>query len=357
MATPTHDEAHAVTDVYLSDLEARLKTEYAKASKEAKAKLDDYLRRFRAKDEVWRKRLAAGEVTAQEYRQWRTGQMIVGRHWLNVRDELARDLHETDKIARAIIDGEIPVIYALNRNFAAFSVEHDGMVDTSAYIYVPEAVAHIMRDDPDLLPPPGRRMKKAIAEGKALQWGRQQVQSCVMQSILLGDSIPHMAERVSDTLGARSLGDAVRYARTATTGAENRGRYDAYRRAEKMGVNLTLEWAATLDQRTRTSHRHMHGQRTTVDKPFVVDGQEILYPGDPKAPQHQIWNCRCTILSWVKGHERATRRESSGMGGLSFEEWLKAKPIYNPQDLPVKKAEAIKGAYIAEYKKARARLG
>lgn len=351
MATPKPDEAHRVTDVLLSDLEARLRDEYRKASKEAKAKLDDYLRRFRAKDEVWRKRLAAGEVTAQEYRQWRTGQIIVGWHWLNVQDELARDLRETDKIARAIIDGEIPVIYALNRNFAAFSVEHDSMVDTSAYIYVPESVAYIMRDDPDLLPPPGRRMKKAIAEKKALQWGRQQVQSCFMQSILLGDSIPRMAERVSDTLGARSLGDAVRYARTAFTGAENRGRDDAYRRAESKGVPLSYIWIATLDNRTRHTHRHLHGQRRDGER--YSNG--LRYPGDTSGRPEEYWNCRCAQVASVLD-DVDIPKTSPKLGELSFEEWLEAKPVYNPQTLPVEKAEAIRQAHIANYRKARARL-
>lgn len=355
--TPQHDEAHAITDVYLSDIEKRLKSEYSRAAKEVQAKLDDYLRRFRTKDEIWRKRLAAGEVTAQEYRQWRTGQIMIGKHWEDVRDTLAQDLRNADKIARSIINSYMPEVYALNHNYATFTVERDSLVDTDYALYTPDTVKYIMRENPELLPPPGNRVKKEIAEGRALRWERQQLQSVMLQGILQGKSIPELARDTAKTLRTRSLGDAVRYARTAATGAENAGRYDAFRRAEKLGVNLTLEWAATLDRRTRTSHRHMHGQRTTVDRPFVVDGQEILYPGYPKAPQEQLWNCRCTILSWVKGHEHETHRTSEKMGGLSFEEWLKAKPVYNSIKLPLEKQEAIKGAYIAEYRKARERLG
>lgn len=351
MATPKPDEAHRVTDVYLSDLEARLKIEYAKASKEARAKLDDYLRRFRTKDEIWRKRLAAGEVTNAEYRRWRMGQITQGNHWRNVRDELARDLRSADKIARAIIDGEIPVIYALNYNFATFSAEHDSLVDTSAYLYVPESVAYIMRENPDLLPPPGKRMTKRIAEQKALQWGRQQVQSCFLQSILLGDSIPEMARRVSETLGTRSLGDAVRYARTAATGAENRGRDDAYTRAERKKIPLTRYWLATLDNRTRHSHRHLHGEKRDGER--YSNG--LRYPGDTSGRPEEYWNCRCcqsaTVLDDVD-----VPKTSPKLGELSFEEWLEAKPVYNPQTLPVDKANAIKAAHIANYRKARERL-
>ena len=349
--TPTHDEAHRVTDVYLADLEARLRDEYRKASKEAKAKLDDYLRRFRAKDEVWRKRVAAGEATAQDYAFWRRGQIMAGQRWGALQATLAQDLRNVDKIARSIVDGYTPEIYALNYNFAGFAVERDSLVDASFTLYSREAVEYIMRDNPDLLPPPGKRMTKAIAEGKALQWGRQQVQSCFAQSILLGDSIPQMAERVSRDLGTRSLGDAVRYARTAATGAENRGRDDAYARAERKKIPLTRIWLATLDNRTRHSHRHLHGEKRDGER--YSNG--LRYPGDPSGAPSEIWNCRCaqsaTILDDVE-----LPKTSPKLGEMSFEEWLEVKPVYNPQTLPVDKANAIKAAHIANYKRAARRL-
>ncbi len=71
---------------------------------------------------------------------------------------------------------------------------------------------------------------------------------------------------------------SVRYARTMTTSAQNAGRYESFHRAEKLGVDLTLEWQTTLDNQTRHSHRLLHGMGTTVDKPFVVDGVKIMYP-------------------------------------------------------------------------------
>ena len=40
-----------------------------------------------------------------------------------------------------------------------------------------------------------------------------------------------------------------------------------------------------------------------------------------------IWNCRCTLLAWVKGYEGDTVKSSPKMGDMSFEEWQKAKAI------------------------------
>lgn len=100
-----------------------------------------------------------------------------------------------------------------------------------------------------------------------------------------------------------------------------------------MGIELTIEWVATLDNRTRHDHRLMHGQRTTVDEPFhTPDGYTIYYPADcteeSDAPQSEIWNCRCTLRPMVKGFERDTVKESPKMGDMTFEEWQQAKPNY-----------------------------
>lgn len=351
MATPTHDEAHRVTDVWLSDLEARLRDEYRKASKEAKAKLDDYLRRFRAKDEVWRMRVAKGDAKPEDYQRWRLGQIMAGQRWGALNATIAQDLRNMERFTHRITGDYAKEIYALNYNFAGYSVERDSLVDTSFTLHNREAVEYIARENPDLLPPPGKRMEKGIADRKALQHWREQMHSCFMQSILLGDSIPRMAERVSDTLGARSLGDAVRYARTAFTGAENKGRDDAYKRAEKKGVPLSYIWIATLDNRTRHTHRHLHGQRRNGER--YSNG--LRYPGDTSGRPEEIWNCRCMQVASVLD-DVDIPKTSPKLGELSFEEWLEAKPVYNPQTLPVEKAEAIRQAHIANYRKARARL-
>lgn len=352
MATPKPDEAHRVTDVLLSDLEARLRDEYGKAAKEAQAKLDDYLRRFQAKDKVKRKQWETGEITRRDYQQWRTGQIMMRQRWEAMRDTLAQHYRDVDKIARSVIDGYIPEVYALNYNFAVYTVEHDSLIDTSLTLYSREAVEYVMRENPDLLPPPGKRINREIAEGRALRWGRQQVQSCMVTSILLGDSIPEIAKRVSRELGSRSLGDSVRYARTAVTGAENKGRDDAYNRVGKKGVPLTRMWLATLDNRTRHSHRHLHGEIRKGER--YSNG--LRYPGDTSGNPSEFWNCRCSETASVAGLERDAPKTSPKLGGMSFEEWLEARPVYNPQTLPVEKAHAIKAAHIANYRKAAARL-
>ena len=215
-----------------------------------------------------------------------------------------------------------------------------------------------MREDPEMLLPPGRETSKAIAEGRAKRWEKQVIESVMMQGLLQGESIPHLASRLASAVADRDYKAAVRNARTMATNTQNRGRYDAYTRLENNGVELTLEWAATLDGRTRHEHRMMHGQRRKVGEAFEVSGIKIMYPaqtgtfgGVSKIPQEMIWCCRCTILAYVKGFEHDTIKESPKMGGMTFDDWLKAKPHPDPITKQRDIENAMKGKYIREYRK------
>lgn len=350
------DAGHEATEKIISEMEKKLSKQYAQAEKEVKAKLDDYFRRFEAKDAKWQEWVKNGVKTDKQYKQWRTQQIAQGERWTALKEQLAEDYQNANKIARSTIDGYMPEVYAINHNYGIYQIENGGELATSLTLYDRQTVERLMRDDPELLPPPGKAVSKAISQGRAERWSRQKLQSVMTQGILQGESIPKLATRLAKEVGESNRKAAIRNARTMATNAQNAGRYDSYRRARDKGIALTIEWQATLDQRTRHDHRMLHGQRREVDEPFEVDGIKILYPaqlkgGSSDIPQHMIWNCRCTLLAWVKGFEGETIRKTERMNGMSFEEWLEARPVYNPIDLPEKKAAAIKASYIKEYRR------
>lgn len=74
-----------------------------------------------------------------------------------------------------------------------------------------------------------------LAENKDLRWNRQRIQSELTQGLLQGESIPEIAKRMQKVTDS-NYKSAVRNARTMTTGAENAGRVDSYKRAEGMGI-------------------------------------------------------------------------------------------------------------------------
>lgn len=352
------DQGHKLTDKALEALEKRLYDEYEQAAKETQEKLDKYMKKFTTKDAIWKKSVEAGLKTQEEYDKWRLQAIAAGERWEKMKDRIVADQLHVNQIAREIMDNEMPSIFELNANFALYQVEHDAQIDTSLTLYNREAVGQILRDDPDLLLPPGRRVSQQIQEGKAQRWERQKIQSVMTQGILQGESIPKLASRLASAVADSDYKAAVRNARTMATNAQNAGRYDAYNRLTNNGVELTLEWAATLDNRTRHEHRLMHGQRRDVGEPFEVSGVKIMYPaqtgsfmGISNLPQETIWNCRCTLLAFVKGYEHDTIKHSDKMGNMTFEEWLEAKPksqnILHQKNL----GEQIEGSYIKQYRK------
>ena len=351
------DRGHERTEQIINKIEGRLRAEYEQAAKDLKETIDDYFKRFELKDKKWQEWVNDGKRTQEQYDAWRSQQVMQGKRWKALKEQVATDMLNVAQNARQISQSYIPEIWELNANYGLYQVEVGSgyKLPSSLTLYNRDAVARIVKEEPDLMPM-GKQVLGDIARGKTKRWERQRLQSIATQGILQGKSNVRIAQDIANTLADGDFKSSMRYARTMSTNAQNGGRYDAYRRLEYNGVPLTLEWAATLDMRTRTSHRLMHGQRRNVNEPFEVDGVEILYPGwlgtqkgDYKVPPDQLWNCRCTILAWVKGFEHDTITDSDKMGDMSFEEWLDAKPKPEPITKQRDIGEAMRMKYTREY--------
>lgn len=351
------DEAHILTDKELEQLEKRIAREYAQAVKDMRRKLREYMEQFEEGKAAQKALLDAGKITKKQYQDWVYRHTMMGNQWRDMKNVLAEDMRNASDIALRMSRDQMADIYALNANYAMFQIEHDFAIDTGFTLYNHDTAEYLLSEQRQLMPGPSAKKAKEIAENKAMQWNRQKIQSAVLQGVLQGESPYDVAKRLT---GVAQMGynASVRYARTMTTSAQNAGRYNSYRRAKGLGVDLTIEWQATLDGRTRHEHRMMHGQRRDVDEPFEVDGVKILYPaqsdgpGSSDIPQSLIWNCRCTLLAWVKGFEGDTVKSSPKMAGMSFEEWQHAKEPKNPKAVPKpepkKLTEAERAAQLAE---------
>ena len=331
------DLGHVLTDKELEALEKRIAEEYAKASRDMKRKYREYMAKFederQKKNQLWKD----GKITKKEYTDFVYRKTMVGNRWKEMQQVLAADLQHADEMALGIARDKMPDIFALNANFGTYDIEHGGKIDTGFTLYNHDTAAYLM-EDRQLMPGPSTKKAKEIAADKSMQWNQRHIQSAVLQGVLQGESPYKVAERLTG-VAQMGLNASIRYARTMTTSAQNAGRYESYRRAKNLGVDLTIEWQATLDGRTRHEHRMMHGQRRKVDEPFELDGVKILYPaqssgaGSSDIPQSMIWNCRCTLLAWVKGFEGDTVKSSPKMGEMSFEEWQHEK---EPKNKPKK---------------------
>ena len=324
------DLAHRLTDKELAALEKRIATVYAEARDDISDKVNAYFAEFAERDKEARALIGTvvnGKTyTEQDYKQWRLEQMGRGKRFEALRDRLAQRMTDANQVAAAYINDTTPGIYSLNRNYAAYTIENQIGADVGFDIWDEQAVRRLIVEQPDVMPyyPPER----AVNRGIDLAYGKRQISAQITAGILTGESIKGIADRLQANIPRMNRESAIRAARTASTGAQNAGRMDSYRAAQQMGIKLKKEWMATLDNRTRHAHALLDGQTVDVDKPFEVEGEEILFPGDPSAVGWMVYNCRCTLIADVDGVDTssALRRDRWGvLPNMTFAQWQNTK--------------------------------
>lgn len=306
----------------LAQLEARIKQIYGEAAEEVQGVIADYFEKFAERDKIQRKKLEAGEITKEYYTQWILAQIGRGERFEALRDALAERMTEANEVAVAYINDVTPSVYALNRNYAAYTIEQvTGFVAFT--LWDESTVRRLIVEQPDLMPyyPP----KKALKRGIDLEWGKKQITKQVTSGILLGESIGKISDRLQTNIPNMNRDSAIRSARTAVTSAQNAGRMDSYDAAEKMGIEMEKEWRATLDGRTRHSHRRLDGEIVGTDELF---SNGLRYPGDPLGAPSEVYNCRCTLVPRVKGvdNSNSLRRDRYGpLPNMTYAQWEKQK--------------------------------
>lgn len=319
-----NDKGQEYTDSVISELEKKIQKEYKQANDEVQQKVDDYFARFAKKDQKKQAQLKAGYITQEEYNDWRYGQVCVGERWKELKQNLAEDYVNANQIARSMVADRQADVYAMNHNFATYQVEHDSLMDTSYTLYNRRTVQNLVKDNPRLLPYLSKDSPtaKKLSERMDMIWNRQKINSAITQGVLQGESIPQISKRLEKVTDMNHSA-AVRNARTMMTSCENKGRQDAYDSLRDKGIDLAEKWVATLDGRTRHSHRHLHGTYKDPKTGLYENGLE--YPGDPFGEPEEIYNCRCCEVAEVLGFKIDTPTTSPKLGDMSFDEWLNAK--------------------------------
>lgn len=328
------DQAHEWTDEQIERLNRRLAREYSQAAMEMRTKLNSYLEDYEYANQSWKDAVRSGEATKEEYRKWLASQASKKRYVVDMTNRLADDAFNVDQRAFEIINDTLPQIYSENANWAAYSIENGIGRDTGGFaLYDQSTVRRLMlMDENDQVihevipigPPntPLQSLRVNLDAAKDVRWNRQKFTSAITQSILQGESIPNTAKRLSMVLNMdRNM--ATRAARTAMTSAENAGRVDSYQRAERIGITLEQEWMATLDERTRASHRLLDGEHVPVGQEF---SNGLKFPADPSGAGSEIWNCRCTLVAWFPDIEKEDNpRWGKLPKDMSYEDWKNRK--------------------------------
>lgn len=351
------DKGYDLTEKELKALEKRIYDSYREAYDGLTDIIKEYFAKFADRDAAEKARLDDGEITEEQYRQWRLAQIGRGKRFEALRDKVAERMTNANAAAVSYVNDATPGIYSLNRNFAAYTIEQV-TGDVGFDLWDEQTVKRLIAEQPELMPyyPPKRALKRGID----LAWGKKQITASVTSSILQGKSIKHMADDLQSRIVTMNRDSAIRTARTAVTGAQNAGRMDSYFAAEKMGIKCRKEWMATLDGRTRHSHAMLDGEVVDNDKKF---SNGCRFPGDPNGPASEIYNCRCTLVSAIAGidtfrGQRRARNPETGeielIESMTYAEWAgwktrAKKPNFVPAGT-IDEAEKYAEKFVESYK-------
>lgn len=351
------DKGYDLTEKELKALEKRIYDSYKEAYDGLTDIIKEYFTKFADRDASEKARLDAGDITEEQYKQWRLAQIGRGKRFEALRDKVAERMTNTNAAAVAYVNDATPGIYSLNRNFAAYTIEQV-TGDVGFDLWDEQTVKRLIVEQPELMPyyPPKRALKRGID----LAWGKKQITASVTSSILQGKSIKHMADDLQSRIVTMNRDSAIRTARTAVTGAQNAGRMDSYFAAEKMGIKCRKEWMATLDGRTRHSHAMLDGEVVDNDKKF---SNGCRFPGDPQGRPEEIYNCRCTLVSVIEGidtsggQRRARNQETEQndlIENMTYAEWAGwKKRVKKPNFAPagtIDEAEKYAEMFVESYK-------
>ena len=309
------DKGHSYTDKQIELLEKRLRRHYRKVNEEIRKKLTEYLEtNYDYYEELWR-RLDAGEITEAQFEY-----LILSDNRLEVvENSMVEDCVEGDSQAMVIVGAVLGGIYTYNHNFQGRKMQSELKAIGKAVKLV-ERLKRRRR----LLPPPNPdKMKDRL-------WHRIKIRLVINDGLRHGRSIHDIAENL-ERVTNMDLKAAYRAARTACTNAENQAKLDAmFTLRDEFGVDVKKQWYATLDNRTRTWHREMHGEIRELEEMF---SNGLLYPGDPNGDPSEVWNCRCTLIDVISGMDEIKDSPS----GMSRSEWIKKEPVSKPYPIPKSK--------------------
>lgn len=198
----------------------------------------------------------------------------------------------------------IPLIIPIDQEQVVRAIQTDSKISTSLYTRLGEDVKQLKNSI-------RAELSRGIANGST--WNQ------IAGKIAAG---------MKTTPFDKAYNNAIRIARTEGHRISVKSASDAQHKAKKKGADVLKQWDATLDGRTRPSHRQVDGELKELDEKF---SNGLEYPGDPKGKAAEVVNCRCALLQrarWaLDDEELETLKERAAYHGLdktdSFEDYKK----------------------------------
>jgi hypothetical protein len=181
--------------------------------------------------------------------------------------------------------------------------------------------------------------QQTVDKKKDTDWNKDNLKKSVIAGSLLLLGAYAIMKRSANSAVEKNRNSASMHAEGMGTDAENKARLDGMYRASDIGVKVQKQWRATLDNRTRDSHRLLDSETIDLDATF---DNSLKYPREPGGALSEICNCRCRlryVTPYTKYETRSARlgevrgsykKDSSFRGtksieieNMSYAEWMR----------------------------------
>lgn len=312
----------AYTDKKIENLTHKINGIYKEACKDINSKMKDFNEKYKVKEAKYAKQVKEGIITQEQFDNWKKGQVFQGKQWQAKKDEITNVLYNSNVLASKIVNSESIDVFGFNINYASYTMEHGEGVNFGFSVYDRNTVINLIKNEPNLLPmyTPKKGVDKA--------WNSKKITRQVTLGIMQGESLDKIANRLASVTSSQNKNSMLTHARTIMTGAQNAGRFESYKQAEKLGIELQKEWMASLDSHTRDSHADIDGERVDVESKF---SNGLMYPAEAGGAPAEVYNCRCTMVSDIKKYssryDRYDNLNGKRIDNMSYKEWEGAKDI------------------------------
>lgn len=317
------DKGHEAADREIERITKELHKLYSESADELGKEWKDYLMRSEKQRKELYKRISEAatpedrRAARQAYNDFMRYRTTMDSRYRSMTENLAEQISNVNEQAAGIVNGHMPRVYAENWNYSGKNIELQTGAAVRFDIINPHTVEELVKTEANFFP------KYYINRPRDVAWNIQNVNSAVAKGIIKGDSIPKITARLKDVVGMNEVA-SVREARTITTSVENQARMDTAHEAQEKGVIMKKVWYCTHDSRTREWHvqadrdYHADSKAIDIDEPFIVGGEDMMYPGDPNGSPENVYNCRCTTAHVIKGFTSILPPEKRGKIRVTF---------------------------------------
>ena len=325
------DKAHILTDEKLEEMEKRLSAIYSRAEKTVQKKMADYAKSIDEKSaellqaykdaETEDEKRKAKKAYIRFYRK-----LVKSKEFVSLSANVADDLYKANVEASAYINSQTPSIYALNYNYINAEMAKD--IDGFSPQEITDAEAEKYSG----------YTQQTVDRKKDTDWNKDNFKKSVIAGSLLLLGAYAIMKRSANSAVEKNRNSASMHSEGMGTDAENKARLDGMYRASDIGVKVQKQWRATLDNRTRDSHRMLDSETIDLDDTF---DNGLKYPREPGGALSEICNCRCRlryVTPYTKYETRSARlgevkgsykKDSSFRGtksieieNMSYKEWM-----------------------------------